>query len=500
MVDWPTFSAFNGTLKRETLVDDSLIPDPVQPAQPGENNFTRVERDILKWEAWMTKLRNADPTERTAMFGGFADDAKLVIDTFFPKDADPKRVRDKADKSQEYVADPLVVNFGAASPLQKLELFDSPSALAYLFSNARPGAGARDYRITGVPVMSFVSYVETGDRKYDRYVFGSTFAVGAASVANSDVIQKKCQTLLENWRRELMNQCVHNQVYHLLPTFPGFPFTFLSPKHHQQLCGNLFLRLVDDEVFCTAVVAAFAALSVAQTAELLQTKTPFEFIPQDKVYATAKYKLAIMETLKQIIKDRFNVSYSPATTNIPAILKDFAELYLMPKLFQPRMPPGEGKMKLDSPIEEPKSPVYTGAKKLALDTFWLIAFKPIQDVVGDLYHAVGYNHVRPESSTWGRCAETCCFSGMLYQWWPEVQNQVRMSDVKGFAMQSRIIGPSDLKPFDTKMLGALKGDVAGVYRLPCENCNDLMPFFDMKADGYSAVVMNTIPDQTIKLK
>ena len=77
---------------------------------------------------------------------------------------------------------------------------------------------------------------------------------------------------------------------------------------------------------------------------------------------------------------------------------------------------------------------------------------------------------------------------------------MRMSDVKGFAMQSRIIGPSDLKPFDTKMLGALKGDVAGVYRLPCENCNDLMPFFDMKADGYSAVVMNTIPDQTIKLK
>jgi hypothetical protein len=48
MVDWPTFSAFNGTLKRETLVDDSPIPDPVQPAQPGENNFTRVERDILK--------------------------------------------------------------------------------------------------------------------------------------------------------------------------------------------------------------------------------------------------------------------------------------------------------------------------------------------------------------------------------------------------------------------------------------------------------------------
>ena len=287
------------------------------------------------------------------------------------------------------------------------------SKCLYLAFISQKGAGARDYRITGVPVMSFVSYVETGDRKYDRYVFGSTFAVGAASVANSDVIQKKRQTLLENWRRELMNQCVHNQVYHLLPTFPGFPFTFLSPKHHQQLCGNLFLRLVDDEVFCTAVVAAFAALSVAQTAELLQTKTPFEFIPQDKVYATAKYKLAIMETLKQIIKDRFDVSYSPATTNIPAILKDFAELYLMPKLFQPRMPPGEGKMKLDSPIEEPKSPVYTGAKKLALDTFWLIAFKPIQDVVGDLYHAVGYNHVRPESSTWGRCAETYCFSGML---------------------------------------------------------------------------------------
>lgn len=33
---------------------------------------------------------------------------------------------------------------------------------------------------------------------------------------------------------------------------------------------------------------------------------------------------------------------------------------------------------------------------------------------------------------------------------------VSMSDVKSFAVQSRAIGPSDLKPFDTKKLTTMK--------------------------------------------
>lgn len=85
--------------------------------------------------------------------------------------------------------------------------------------------------------------------------------------------------------------------------------------------------------------------------------------------------------------------------------------------------------------------------------------------------------------------------GFRYQWWPDEKNQAKMSDVKGFAMQSRDIGPSDLKPFDTKMLGAInKGKKGGVYRLPCENCEALMPFYDIKAEDYNST-MKVIPDK-----
>ena len=74
-----------------------------------------------------------------------------------------------------------------------------------------------------------------------------------------------------------------------------------------------------------------------------------------------------------------------------------------------------------------------------------------------------------------------------------------MSNVTGFALQTRAIGLSDLKPFDTKTLGQIKGEVAGVYRLPCEDCTALMPVFEINAKEYNKTV-NAIPDQTEKLK
>ena len=48
-IDWSTFSGFNGSLKRATLVDDSPILDPGQPVhESGDNKSVNVGRDVLK--------------------------------------------------------------------------------------------------------------------------------------------------------------------------------------------------------------------------------------------------------------------------------------------------------------------------------------------------------------------------------------------------------------------------------------------------------------------
>ena len=352
----------------------------------------------------------------------------------------PIRVRAKIDKSQEPVADPLLVQFGASDPLETLELVDGPSALAYLFSIATPVAqptwqnyylpmlvllskclylafigneGDETTRITGVPFMSCVTFVETENRKYNRYIFGSTFAVGPGSDAAASVMQMKHQILMDNWRRELMNRILHKETSIVFPTFPRFPFTPLSPKYHRQLCSDLFVRLVNTGNIAKAAIAAFSAVSVAQRFEMSQKKILFDFIPQEDLFAIYKYRTAIEESLKKVIMDRFDLGYEPHSTDLPVILSDFVKLFLVPRLLQPRKLPSKGKLELDSPLDEPDSPPYLAVKEAALRSFWLAANNSVQEVVDSLYTAITYNTVRPQGSTWGRCAETYCFSGML---------------------------------------------------------------------------------------
>lgn len=475
-IDWSHFSGFNKSLTRETLVDDSPILDPGQPGnQPGDSKSARVEREILKvplphyscailrivvsvgsMDQQTARCRCYRETGnfwslcRGCKFGHCCVLSQRVshppIDSAVLTSASkpPVRVRSEKDSNFQLVANPLFVHFGTWKPDLILELVDGPSALAYLFSIAMPdkpptwqhyylpmlvllskclylayigkkgdgeGNGKLKFRLTGVPFMSCVTYVETGNRDYYRYAFGSTFAVGPTSVAEGAVDRENRQMMMTDWRRELMNNML--KISHLLPKLPGLPLTILSPTYHRQLCGELFSRLIGNNPFLEAAKAAFDAVSVAQTLEMTQSNIAFQRISQHDVYGILKYRCEIQDSLKKAVKDRFDVSYKPHTMNLPAIFDDFVKLYLVPHLLEPSQPPGNNKLRLDAPIVEPSSPTYMTAKQAALTAFWLDASTPIQEVIDSVYTAVQYDEVRPTGSTWGRCAETYCFSGML---------------------------------------------------------------------------------------
>lgn len=65
-----------------------------------------------------------------------------------------------------------------------------------------------------------------------------------------------------------------------------------------------------------------------------------------------------------------------------------------------------------------------------------------------------------------------------------------MPFIKGIAMEIRIIGTSDVfnSGFTSSILATAGGAKNGPFRLPCENCDCLIPVFEMvpRATGYNS--------------
>ncbi|KAJ5970782.1 uncharacterized protein N7479_000700 [Penicillium vulpinum] len=441
-IDWTQFEAFGGTLKRETIVDEQY--GPVSDSNGGisalkKPDLKSIRRSIGKFKKWIDLLRDSAPEALEHIFGPFKDSAKEVLQTFFPGDGTVLRVRDKEIAGQERDADPLNVKFGASSPVQELELVDAPSALAYLFSVAIPppnptwndyylpmlillskclylgfidsseDAGSKPLkykeRLTGVPMMACIMYTERGDRDYNRYMFGSTFAVRAKSVGPGRSLTDKQQVLLDSWRRRLMNRTLKSPD-------PFSPFTRLAPLFLNQLCGDLYIRLVGNKTFNQSATIAFETIKVLQMA---LTPGPAEEIERRSLYAIVEFKEKIEVSLVAAIQGRFNSTYyeKEYRSQLRFLLNDFLELTIIPKLFPKRASANDG-FDLANQKPEPATDKYLVAKKIAMESFWSTAVGAITKEIDHLLWDVELDILTPNCSVWGRCAETYCFSCILY--------------------------------------------------------------------------------------
>ncbi|KAL6714839.1 hypothetical protein ACLMJK_007099 [Lecanora helva] len=512
-LDWAIFSAFDNTLNAQFLKDTST---PSVPVKQQKEVFTK----------WLKSIN--EDARLTSIFGARKDDARDILDAFFPEGKDPICVRDLQEgHDPTRIADPCNVKSGTAQ--RNLQIMDGAAALAYLFSIAKPplnptwrnyflpllvilskclyiafidqGGGDANLpeSITSVPFMSCVTYIEGWPS--NRFTFGSCFTTGPQSNAQNALTSHERRQLLDVWRRRLLNSAL---IANSKITGPSKPLGPLCPRFVKSLTEKFYVTLFTNKkgpaIDSKDAKSSFDFIAKMLLGLLIANKIVqpgvAEIMPLEDFWRIEPFKANLVNALVPLIEHVFDTAYDLSGAIVAGLCRDVLKVYVTPYALPIRV---GGQWPSLKPYPEPTE--LKNSKDATVTVLWTKSMPSVITTLKTLREAFLMGKDPPQCPIYGRCAETYCFACMLPNFYDDPAPDGSMPQVRGMAMDIRKIGQSEQFATGFTSLGVGKsGEAKGVYRLPCENCNGMQPVFKLKPgpDGYDADIM-AVPDKEGKV-
>ncbi|KAI0438391.1 hypothetical protein F4803DRAFT_98815 [Xylaria telfairii] len=514
--DWDNFSAFAG----EARLDKSYM----------ENATDKVGHDdVMKFYRWIKALSD-DAHPVPGILPAYVTSVQRLLGAFFPStwvgDNWLPAVRIKTQDDGR-VAVASLVDFGNAVPQQQMQIVDGPTALGYIFSVAIPPAnptllnyylplealytrflylaflydkvaGTQELvsAVGDIPQMSCVMYT-VGANATVRYIYGATPAFIPSADLSRGAERENALSTLNNYR---LNTVLRPALAQEVPNaqIPGH-----SPRHIEALAGGLWAALSKTRELSPKPANRKTRDSIIAPAAVIQDRAIREYkaLPQyqnvklvaldwSDVSGHATLGGDLMTNLQIIVRDGLSNNYnrnslSPATVNS---WRNIVRIYVTPHIHTD--------IAFTNVIDHP--PVQ-GLVNTEVDMLMNNVWERLEPrLLDELDKLLNEGHNRQDHTPFGRCAETYCISGMLRQYFPlETINNVR-----GISLAVSRVGGSNAfqDGFNTRTLGAAAGKNAngtnrtGVYRLPCINCQELLPLFHVNMNQYNTDIY-TIPDR-----
>ncbi|KAA8895542.1 hypothetical protein FN846DRAFT_969080 [Sphaerosporella brunnea] len=510
-INWDNFSAFQppGRLDRSIL------------ARTMTGGLHNLQADVDKFKNWIETLRNN--TEQCGIPENRVADVQLLLQEFFPAGSAPIRIRDEeyAPYNPKRKAKPCNVQFGA----EELQIVDGPAALGYIFSVAKPPMdnptwesyylpllviyskclylsyitivpGNANAKITDVPVMSCLMYIRPQNEPPHSFMFGSTWT-STAYDADVAALEFERKSMLDDWRKALLKTALDHvplQDEEPKPTLPTF-----EPLYWNELC-QIFYRDFRGRKQPTQVPVTQRDVA-AQTTETLR-KTIIATLKQvqpglpdpvmidvNQLANNFRTKNNLQTCLLNLIRLRFQNPYDRTSDQVINAYKALIAFYITPHLF-PADPTGKI-------IADVEIPVPSTLIDPAVATLWAIPGTPDRALDKlDVLHTEQTQGDHPPTRPYGRCAETYCVVCMLPNYFPANTTE-SLGNVRGFSLEVRVLGQSTT--FDDHFTSAeVDGSGSkGPYRLPCENCQSLLPLYKLRTGQafYDADIF-AVPPQT----
>ncbi|KAI8718072.1 hypothetical protein NCS52_00885100 [Fusarium sp. LHS14.1] len=505
--DWTNFSAFDGTLNRQTLF---AVENPADTTQ-----VARLKRQAQTFYDWLSVIR--DDARLTPVFGASREMAELVLDHFFPNGGTALRV---SDHTQGF--DPTRLAIPLSLPLGNtgihVNVIDGPSALAYLFSIAEPPEGQEMtldkyylpmqillsraiylafmgsittdpfvYDLDSVPYMTCLMYLDDPQpTAVPQYVFGSTHTPGLATDADENALYNPRMLLLDEYRKGQMNAALVNMDLGELPFG-------LSPHEVECFATRLYKDTFRRQAVKQAAQVALGVLGpVFRTQRAAQNPPPV--IPQgvdqdpiayDQPWALTHYKQPMLDLLISAIYQVYALSTPMTAETLFPMFRPFLRLWLTPHVRTVPPPPGQPfELTIDNPIQ---SAVLDAALDTAVQTFWGAT---ANTYIGRLQAIHTEIKNQPRTRRYGRCAETYPFAAMTYPFWngKQLDDQAR---IQGVSVDVRKVGQVNFSQnfTDVAFGDGDPGNCTGLYRKPCEICQTAFPKLRMDLAHYEIPVV-----------
>ncbi|KAI1177886.1 hypothetical protein F4777DRAFT_540723 [Nemania sp. FL0916] len=479
--------------------------------------------DVLKFYRWIEHLRgNVGPTN--GIPNDYVTSVQDLLTAFFPQ-MQPNdewmpaaRVRSVGDQGIVEVV--TLADFGTATPKERLQIVDGATALGYIFSVATPPANPTwlSYYLplaalycrflylayvldrTGganpgvfdasadLPQMSCVMYA--GETHTVRYIYGATAAKIPGDDPDRAAERINAPVMLDRYRREqVLAPALNREV-------PGVQIPRYSPRRIADLATRLWTRLAVTAEFNSLVdplrtMATNLQTSIINIYELLPTYPPgtLQALPLARVFGHAVWKQALLTDLKIIVRDRFlhPAAYDENNLNAPVVAawENAIKNYIAPHIY----------LKTDTAfavnIADPASQTAVDiAVNQIINPLWAQFRATFLQQLEDLFQE---QMNRPDHTPFGRCAETYCVAGMLSHYFPHET----MDHVRGISLGVPAVGSSDKfsAHFGTPQLG--DAAAKSPYRLPCINCQQLLPLYNIDMANYNIDIWAT-PDRNGK--
>ncbi|KAH8724863.1 hypothetical protein GQ44DRAFT_759903 [Phaeosphaeriaceae sp. PMI808] len=505
-LDWnPTlFSAFAGTAK----LDASFMVKTLN-----NNGSDNTYADCTRFYAWVEMLR-LDVGPNTGIRAEYAPYVKILLEDFFPKPYQNNwrsATRIKTELEMGIVPVFSTVKFGDGTPEKReFKILDGATALGYIFSVAIPTSNnptwenyylplgllysrclylafvvdrGDDNHITGtlgdVPAMSCVMYARVSEPI--RYFYGSSPArVCSASFST----QAESFNALRTSDKYKHDSILQDQ----LTAWSGTQLPLVSPKDEDALVDNLWTSLQElrlmNEIDPETQTKNPVLLTIQQEAILLVAKDPnlivnYITIPLVKIKGHRKIWPSIRPFLVQLVNERAAGNYD---------LDAFTSLFVA--FLQPRVyKRGDAGYNAE---QIPKLP--TDALKTALAPLSTSLKNDLQLKLDEVWARFKQPGIKP-GTPFGRCAETYCVASLL----PLYYANANMDKLRGISLEVSQIGSS--AAFATGFTSTTLSQASGlsVLRLPCKNCQVLLPLFGVMSDepDYNHDIF-AVPDQGTK--
>ncbi|KAI0390904.1 hypothetical protein F5Y17DRAFT_442787 [Xylariaceae sp. FL0594] len=473
-----------------------------------KNGVEDVDADILGFYTWIETLRANVGTDKGTDVGipqAYVASVQALLAAFFPpmqanKTTWVPAIRIKSGAGGTVAVESLV-DFGTRNPRNQLQIVDGPTALGYIFSVAVPPANPtwlnyylplaalycrclylafvkyRDYNQQqlvlapgDLPQMSCVMY--NGENQNVRYVYGSTRASIPASIGAAGARRANSGSTLDNFRRQNV----------LVPALglanPGTQIPRYSPRtieaHALKLWSKLYKTAAFDvtEAPLLAVVQELQKTIINAYEKLLQCPPgTLLALPFDLIFGHAVWNEKLLLNLRTVVRDRYRnaatYNRNQLSQDVVTAWKNIIATYLAPHIY----------VKTDTSFAKEVTtpdPATTKVVGDAIATELGRMWQQFSNAFLNHLDAV-YNETLnvADHTPFGRCAETYCLVGMQPHYF---QNET-MDLVRGISLHIPSVGGSDSfeKGFGTAQLAT--ASVKLPYRLPCTNCQELLPLY-----------------------